>query len=48
MKKRQKLLGKFVVTRGDASETLETEDVALDQIVSVIEMPIEFSRREAI
>jgi len=48
MNERQEGLGEFVVTRGDASEMLETCEEALDQIASTVEMPIEFARCQAI
>jgi hypothetical protein len=44
MNERQEGLGEFVVTRGDASEMLETCEEALDQIASAVEMPIEVAR----
>jgi len=48
MDKRQERLGEFVVTRGDASEMLETCKETLDQIASTVEIPIEFARCKAI
>ena len=44
----QEGLGEVVVTRGDASEMLETSKEALDQIASLVEMQIELARCEAI
>lgn len=48
MNERQKRFGEFVVSRGDASELLETSEEAFDQIAIAIEMPIELSRCTAI
>jgi hypothetical protein len=48
MSERQERGCKFVVTRGDASELLETCKEALDQIASAIEMPVEVSGRQTI
>lgn len=48
MNERQEGLGEFVVTRGDASEMLETCEEALDQIAGAVEMSVELARCEAI
>lgn len=48
MNERQKRLGEFVVSRGDAPEMLETGEEAFDQISIAIEMPVEGARRKPI
>jgi hypothetical protein len=48
MNKRQERFGEFVVTRGNASELLDTGKEALDQIASAVKMPVEIPWCEAI
>ena len=48
MNERQGRLGKFVVTCGDASELLDATEETLDQVASLVNVPIECSGREPI
>lgn len=48
MNKRQEEFGKFVVSRGDASEMLDPAEEALDQIAAFVDMPVERARVEPI